>query len=1286
MGVVFVVVGINVNGQVNIIPTRTDVSGFSTWTDVTVDGTTYIQLLVAGANTITPAMDFNSYTSETLNFKARTYGGADAIENEITVSISTDNGSTWIILGTRTPTTTTLTSVTQFDLSAYSGTQVKIKFSVAGTSNTIGAGIDDIEIKGVLICTPPSDPTGTITPTANPACGSTTLSYSGASADIYWQTSATGTSTANPTISAYTVTSSGTYYVRALDGTCWSTGALASSAITINTAPAITTQPINQSVSEPSTATFSVIASNATGYQWQINTGSGWSDISGATLNSYTTAATTTAMSGYQYQCIVSGAAPCGAVTSNAVTLTVNPPSSACLSESFTAGATPAGWLATSISYTESPGTASFNATTGELVTVIVSNPFSLSFDLSRTTNTTVKSLFVEVSTTTQGGAYTTIATYDHLNTTSGGTTACTVDLSSYVSDPVVFIKFRKASATTSPWRLDNIEVNCNSTLPTIILSPTTLTGFSYIEGAGPSAQQSFSCSGANLTNDITLTAPTNYEISTTSGAGFGTTITLTQSGGAVAATTIYVRLIASLPAGNYNLETINATSTGATAKTVTLSGNVIGPIITITPTTISGIEYDFGSGPSAAESFSVSGAGLTANILLTAPSNYEIATVAGGPYGGTLTLTQSGGVVNSTTIYVRLKAGLSVGNYNQSVSATSTGAASKTVYLTGSVKSTPCLLEGFNNGTTAPASWIFTSIGGTYTTSTNYGVASPSLQLDATNDAITTPVIGGATELSFWIKGQGTDAMSALLVEGFNGSWVTIENIVPLPTSGTVKTYNSASTPALASGFTLLRFTYNRSAGNLSFDDVTVICTAVPNTVTSGTVSNAPFSVSCATGSAGSVVFTSTDIFSSNTYTAQLSNAAGSFASPVNIGSLVSDANSGTINVTIPPGTPTGAGYSIRVISSNPVVIGTSSAAFSVTLTDGPCSCYEIESILVDACDEGVEGENEMFRFSVGAGNLSTGDILIDWPNNPWLGICQNAASDSIVAGINATLTPPGQIVQPVGGVIPAGATVMFFTSTAFDFSKFDFSSLNYTLYAVFQCEGNTAGHFGNHTATGEKTLVFDCGACSSESVTYDTDSLYTGDGATVDFDVPGTPTYSDSGYCESVPVFDILPIDLMYFKTVCNNDELYFAWSTATETNNAYFTIEAADAANGDFVPVAKVDGAGNSNEMLEYSINVETKAKYFRLKQTDYDGKFTYSDVIAVDCEDNQVQLFPSLAAEGENITIIGEVSSIRVFDSMGREVFPEINENKVCCLEPGMYFFVINGKWNHKVVVQ
>lgn len=141
-------------GQVNIIPTRTDVSGFPTWTDNNVAGTTYLQLLKATSYTITPAMDFTSYTGKNLNFKARTFGGTKGDENEITVSISVDNGANYTIIGTRTPINSSMLAQSPFDLSSYSGTQIKIKFSVDGTSDTIGAGIDDIAITGTAAIVP----------------------------------------------------------------------------------------------------------------------------------------------------------------------------------------------------------------------------------------------------------------------------------------------------------------------------------------------------------------------------------------------------------------------------------------------------------------------------------------------------------------------------------------------------------------------------------------------------------------------------------------------------------------------------------------------------------------------------------------------------------------------------------------------------------------------------------------------------------------------------------------------------------------------------------------------------------------------------------------------------------------------------------------------------------------------------------------------------------------------------------------------------------------------------
>ena len=116
------------------------------------------------------------------------------------------------------------------------------------------------------------------------------------------------------------------------------------------------------------------------------------------------------------------------------------------------------------------------------------------------------------------------------------------------------------------------------TTTETITLSETTLSGLDYVDGSGPSAEQTFTAEGSNLTDDITLTAPTNFEISTTSGSGFGSSVTLTETSGSVSSTTIYVRLASGLAVDTYS-GTLTATSTGATQQDVSLSGEVSAPI-----------------------------------------------------------------------------------------------------------------------------------------------------------------------------------------------------------------------------------------------------------------------------------------------------------------------------------------------------------------------------------------------------------------------------------------------------------------------------------------------------------------------------------------------------------------------------------------------------------------------------------------------------------------------------------------------------------------------------------
>lgn len=104
----------------------------------------------------------------------------------------------------------------------------------------------------------------------------------------------------------------------------------------------------------------------------------------------------------------------------------------------------------------------------------------------------------------------------------------------------------------------------------------------------------------------------------------------------------------------------------------------VSGPALQVSPTSLSGFIYS-GSGPSASQSYNMSGSDLTpssGNISITGSANYEVSS-DNSLFGGSLNIPYSSGTLNSTTVYVRLKAGLTPGIYNGELISNSGGGAS---------------------------------------------------------------------------------------------------------------------------------------------------------------------------------------------------------------------------------------------------------------------------------------------------------------------------------------------------------------------------------------------------------------------------------------------------------------------------------------------------------------------------------------------------------------------------------------------------------------------------------
>jgi hypothetical protein len=138
-------------------------------------------------------------------------------------------------------------------------------------------------------------------------------------------------------------------------------------------------------------------------------------------------------------------------------------------------------------------------------------------------------------------------------------------------------------------------------------------------------------------------------------------------------------------------------------------------------------------------------------------------------------------------------------------------------------------------------------------------------------------------------------------------------------------------------------------------------------------------------------------------------------------------------------------------------------------------------------------------------------------------------------------------------------------------------------------------------------------------------------------------------------------LPIELVSFGATCEDGGVLLAWTTASELDNDHFTIErSSDVEHWEEVGI--VPGAGNSLSLLHYSLVDEAPLPgiaYYRLKQTDLDGTFEHSDMVAAQCANGNTLnalLYPNPTLEDITLEIPGgkDPLSYTVYNAMGAQV--------------------------------
>lgn len=302
--------------------------------------------------------------------------------------------------------------------------------------------------------------------------------------------------------------------------------------------------------------------------------------------------------------------------------------------------------------------------------------------------------------------------------------------------------------------------------------------------------------------------------------------------------------------------------------------------------------------------------------------------------------------------------------------------------------------------------------------------------------------------------------------------------------------------------------------------------------------------------------------------------------------------------------------------------------------------------------------------------------------------------------------------VTFPAGTTIPAGGYYTIASASGSGLSP----NLN---WATCGCTSGPTSEVGIFTNSAEQVILYNSsgvivdaiiwstgqlpdamttsvvGSCSSQSVTfpasgatYESIGSHT-DGVAKERSVDGGATWQNA----TIPTFGatndvLLPIELLDFTIELNEKAVNISWLTLTELNNDFFTIERSiDGLK--FESLKTINGAGNSFSVINYTTKDEKPFKgtsYYRLKQTDFNGSYSYSNIKSVYLnESNQIEVYPNpnetgllkIATDGSN------PFEIKLVDSLGRIIYEtklndSLSEIDLSVFEKGVYMLFITNQ--------
>jgi YHYH protein/SLA1 homology domain 1, SHD1 len=155
----------------------------------------------------------------------------------------------------------------------------------------------------------------------------------------------------------------------------------------------------------------------------------------------------------------------------------------------------------------------------------------------------------------------------------------------------------------------------------------------------------------------------------------------------------------------------------------------------------------------------------------------------------------------------------------------------------------------------------------------------------------------------------------------------------------------------------------------------------------------------------------------------------------------------------------------------------------------------------------------------------------------------------------------------------------------------------------------------------------------------------------------VSPTNVTTTSNYTGTTCVFVILPVELTSFKAKAINSTSVLTWQTASETKNKSFTIERST--NGtDYAAIGEVKGSGTTTAPRDYTFTdaaPSVNVNYYRLRQTDVDGKETLSQQVSVAFDKTPISIRATATHNALDVVLSDDkVTALKIFNASGQQV--------------------------------